>query len=85
MGEYALDQIDYIPSQPSDDLTRLIPGGKALNIAVELARRGVRVKALGVVGRDLKGDSVIAALESNGVDTRLIRRGCPPRGMSARC
>lgn len=42
---------------------RLLPGGKALNQAIALARLGAQVSAVGVVGADGVGRDVLGALE----------------------
>lgn len=52
---------------------RLAAGGNALNIAIGLARLGVRAKAFGVVGDDDAGRIVLAALERENVDRSLMR------------
>lgn len=54
-------------------ITRL-PGGVAFNIAMTLARRGMRTAILGVVGRDAEGDELIAACHALGVDTDYTLR-----------
>jgi sugar/nucleoside kinase (ribokinase family) len=48
-------------------ITRL-PGGVALNIAMTLARFGLRPAALTAIGRDTEGDDLVRAVERLGVD-----------------
>ena len=48
------------------------PGGKALNQAVALARLGVQVAAVGVVGDDAVGRDVLVALERERVDVNGV-------------
>lgn len=59
------------PMQPGEDLpgriTR-VPGGVALNIALTLARLGLRPAVLTAIGRDSAGDDLIAALARAGID-----------------
>jgi sugar/nucleoside kinase (ribokinase family) len=56
------------------DEIRATPAGTAGGTAVDLARLGARVLALGAVGSDLAGDFVVGALGSWGVDTSSLRR-----------
>lgn len=54
-------------------ITRL-PGGVALNIAMTLARFGMRPALLTAVGRDAEGDELIAACNARGMETSTIYR-----------
>ena len=54
-------------------ITRL-PGGVALNIAMALARFGLRPTLLSAVGRDPEGNELIAACDALGLDTTCIYR-----------
>lgn len=54
-------------------ITRL-PGGVAMNIAMTLARFGLRPALLSAVGRDPEGEELIAACQSLGMETRHIYR-----------
>jgi len=54
-------------------ITRL-PGGVALNIAMALRRFGLSPSLLSAVGRDVEGDSLIAACQARGLHTDLIYR-----------
>jgi sugar/nucleoside kinase (ribokinase family) len=57
------------------DEIRMTPAGTAGGTAVDLARLGARVSAVGAIGRDLVGDFLIGALRAEGVDpTHLTRR-----------
>ncbi len=49
-------------------------GGSSANIAVGLARLGMRVGILGCVGRDALGDYLAEFLEGEGVETRHLRK-----------
>lgn len=53
---------------------RHIPGGVALNVAVALARWGMRPAVLSAVGRDAEGDALVAACDMLGVGTRFLAR-----------
>ncbi len=53
---------------------RTVPGGKALNQAVALARLGAQVSAVGVVGDDGVGRDVLAALDCEGIGTGGVQR-----------
>lgn len=49
-------------------------GGKGANQAVGAARLGAKVALVARVGRDTRGDTVIAALHGAGVETRFVTR-----------
>ena len=51
-----------------------VPGGVALNIAVTLARLGLRPAILTAIGRDAEGEALIAACARLGVDARHAYR-----------
>ncbi|MCQ0969613.1 PfkB family carbohydrate kinase [Paracoccus sp. TK19116] len=51
-----------------------IPGGVALNVAVALARWGMRPAILSAVGRDTQGDALIAEAQARGVMTDYLTR-----------
>src|SRR6187455_166763 len=48
-------------------------GGNAANVSMNLARLGVRVGAVGCVGRDPFGQFAIDTLHGGGVDVRGVR------------
>ncbi len=48
-------------------------GGNAVNVAVQLARRGRPVAYFGALGADAAGEAVRAALQANGVGTQALR------------
>jgi sugar/nucleoside kinase (ribokinase family) len=56
------------------DEIRPTPAGTAGGTAVDLAKLGARVVAVGAIGRDLAGDFVVGSLESQGVDAAGLRR-----------
>jgi sugar/nucleoside kinase (ribokinase family) len=64
------------PGQGSARLAeiRAAAAGTAAGTAVDLAKLGARVQAVGALGNDLLGDIVIAAMARHGVDTRRARR-----------
>ncbi|MGR3579658.1 MAG: PfkB family carbohydrate kinase, partial [Sagittula sp.] len=49
-----------------------IPGGVALNIAMTLARFGLRPALLSSVGRDSQGDELLAECRALGLDTEHV-------------
>jgi sugar/nucleoside kinase (ribokinase family) len=54
-------------------ITRL-PGGVAMNIAMTLARMGLRPGLLTAIGRDAEGDELIAACTRLGMETDYVYR-----------
>ncbi len=57
------------------DTIRLSPAGTAGGTGVVLRRLGAEVHSIGAIGADLIGDTLLAALRREGVDTsRLLRR-----------
>jgi sugar/nucleoside kinase (ribokinase family) len=56
------------------DEIRPTPAGTAGGTAVDLARLGGRVVAIGAIGEDLAGDFVVHSLGSQGVDASSLRR-----------
>jgi sugar/nucleoside kinase (ribokinase family) len=54
-------------------ITRL-PGGVAMNIAMMLARMGLRPALLTAIGRDPEGDELVAACARMGLDTDFLYR-----------
>ncbi|PIE12758.1 MAG: kinase [Rhodobacterales bacterium] len=51
-----------------------LPGGVALNIAMTLARFGLRPALLSAVGRDPEGDELVLACEGLGLNTSFLYR-----------
>lgn len=51
-----------------------IPGGVALNIAMTLARFGLRPALLSAVGRDVMGDALVAECHDLGLETKHLYR-----------
>ncbi|WP_018639801.1 PfkB family carbohydrate kinase [Parafrankia elaeagni] len=77
-GAYVLDCLISTPRLPAwgDDLRaeamRTVPGGKALNQAVTLARLGAQVAAVGCVGTDVVGQAIRGALTAEGIDVSTM-------------
>jgi sugar/nucleoside kinase (ribokinase family) len=58
-------------------ITRL-PGGVAMNIAMALARLGLRPGLLTAIGQDAEGDDLIAAAAAMGLDVAHVHRAPRP-------
>lgn len=75
--------LDHLPT-PGETLIALDysehAGGKGLNQAVACARMGARTAFVGCVGRDDAGDFLRNILESEGIDTTLLRSVEAPTG-----
>lgn len=64
-----------VPGQSvNGDAFQEAPGGKGANQAVGAARLGARVALVARVGRDARGDAVLASLHDEGVETRHVTR-----------
>lgn len=80
VGSINMDLVVRAPRHPEPGETILgstfqtFPGGKGANQAVAAARLGGRVKMIGRVGADAFGDSLLATLQNDKVDTSYIRR-----------
>lgn len=81
VGVYIVDVlgrvIEHLPRGQTSvliDQIALTVAGTAGGVAVNLARLGARVGAVGVVGSDTLGDFLCTRLREEGVDTALIRR-----------
>jgi ribokinase len=79
VGAYVVDCIVRTPRLPvwgeeyEARSIRTLPGGKALNQAVALARLGAQVTAVGVVGDDGLGHDVLTALAREGIDASGVQ------------
>jgi ribokinase len=79
-GGVNMDVFGYAPRLPGAGETVLghrlayAPGGKGANQAVAARRMGAAVRFCGACGRDAFGDTVIAALEADGVDIAGLAR-----------
>jgi sugar/nucleoside kinase (ribokinase family) len=51
-----------------------LPGGVAMNIAMTLARFGMRPAILSCVGHDAEGDALLAAAQALGLNTGFVHR-----------
>ncbi|MGD0229934.1 MAG: carbohydrate kinase family protein [Syntrophorhabdales bacterium] len=57
-------------------LRKVSPGGSASNTCHALARMGHRVGLVGVIGRDVQGDTCLKEADTEGVDTEgVVRKG----------
>jgi sugar/nucleoside kinase (ribokinase family) len=56
------------------DEIRITVAGTGGGTAVDLARLGARVRAVGAIGTDTIGDFLLAVLEQEGIESRLVRK-----------
>ncbi len=77
VADHLSDPIDRLPAAGQLVLCPRLPlsiGGCASNVAIDLARLGVRVGVVGCVGRDAFGRFILDTLSAADVDTRDIRQ-----------
>lgn len=75
VADHLCDPIDHLPAAGELILAERLPlaiGGCAANVAIDLAKLGVRVGAVGCVGRDLFGRYVADTLRTGGVETSEV-------------
>ncbi|MEE9423427.1 MAG: PfkB family carbohydrate kinase [Methylococcales bacterium] len=81
VGHACYDLIFQVPHHPSEDEKLSSSehlscgGGPAANAAVAIARLGLTAEFIGYLGNDLYGDSHLAELQTEGVNTQQIQRG----------
>ncbi|MDR1798738.1 MAG: PfkB family carbohydrate kinase, partial [Bifidobacteriaceae bacterium] len=75
IGSFMYDLVVEAPRRPGPGETlrgtafRPAPGGKGFNQAVAAARAGAQTVVLGSLGRDEFGQTFLAALQAEGIDT----------------
>lgn len=80
VGSLNMDLVVRVPRMPQPGETMLgrdfqtIPGGKGANQAVGAARMGADVVMIGCVGKDPFGDTLIANLKADRIETNFIQR-----------
>lgn len=80
VGSMNMDLVVRAPRHPQPGETILgthfqtFPGGKGANQAVAAARLGGQVHMVGRVGEDAFGDSLLATLQRDSVDTQFVLR-----------
>jgi fructokinase len=60
--------------ETGSDTFRREPGGAPANLAIALARLGVRASIVAGVSKDAFGDALVSRLKKSGVDTRFVVR-----------
>ncbi|MEX0677818.1 MAG: carbohydrate kinase family protein [Pirellulales bacterium] len=77
VADHLCDPIERVPGAGELVLCPRLPlgiGGCASNVAIDLARLGVRVGVVGCVGKDAFGGFIVDTLSAAGVDTRDVRQ-----------
>jgi len=81
IGHACYDLIFQVPHHPAEDeklsstAHLACGGGPAANAAVAVARLGLTGGFIGYLGNDVYGESHLAELTSEGIDTRHVKRG----------
>ncbi len=81
VGHACYDLIFQVPHHPSEDeklgsSTHLgCGGGPAANAAIAIARLGLTAGFIGYLGNDVYGDSHLAELTAEGINTQQLQRG----------
>lgn len=63
-------------------LLRAVAGGSPFNVAVGMARLGVRVAFASDLARDVLGERIVAQLAREGVDDTFLRRAAPATALA---
>ncbi|HET7628539.1 MAG TPA: aminoimidazole riboside kinase [Bacillales bacterium] len=66
--------VDFIPTDAKNRFYEKCPGGAPANVAVGLARLGVKTSFIGKVGDDLLGEFLLETLRKEGVDVTQAKR-----------
>ncbi|HYF81637.1 MAG TPA: ribokinase [Clostridia bacterium] len=80
VGSLNMDLVTYTGRMPVTGETimgksfRQIPGGKGANQADAIAKLGAEVKMIGCVGCDDMGNTLLEALQNDGVDVAMVKR-----------
>ncbi len=79
LGYCSWDHVCVVPRIPIDDKVKIderleCGGGPAATAATASARLGVRTAFIGSVGDDTTGNSIVAALEAEGIDASHVAR-----------
>jgi ribokinase len=80
VGSLNMDLVTYTGRMPVTGETimgksfRQIPGGKGANQADAIAKLGAKVKMIGCVGCDDMGNTLLEALQNDGVDVAMVKR-----------
>ncbi|MHB1393017.1 MAG: ribokinase [Clostridia bacterium] len=80
VGSLNMDLVTYTARMPVTGETimgknfRQIPGGKGANQADAIAKLGAEVKMIGCVGYDDMGNTLLEALQNDGVDVARVKR-----------
>ncbi len=88
LGSLNMDLVIQAPRHPlpGETLTggafRIFSGGKGANQAVAAARQGGQVTLIGCIGMDSFGDSLIAHLQADAVDTTCVGRSHEATGVA---
>lgn len=84
VGHASYDLVFSVPHHPAEDEKLFADsllgcgGGPAANAAIQIARLGFKAAFAGYLGSDVYGDSHLAELQHEGVDTQwVIRAGSP--------
>jgi ribokinase len=87
LGSINMDLVVKTPRfpKPGETLTGhtffTAPGGKGANQAVAAGKLGVDVRMVGRVGKDVFGETLLASMKGNGVDTQsVLQDGEQPSG-----
>lgn len=84
-GELLWDFFDTEPKaerEPIGNTFRRELGGASANVAVTLARLGIKTSAVGAVGEDELGEGIVVALEREGVDVSYVTRVAARTGLT---
>lgn len=78
LGSINIDLITKVPKIPQENEVviseglKLLPGGKATNTAIGMARLGIFTHMVGKIGYDSFGEEVLSVFRQEGIDTKYV-------------
>lgn len=79
-GEALVDL--FLTDDATGPMLRVVPGGSSLNVAIALARLGVKTSFAGRLSTDALGRLLLSVLHREGIGTTFVQRGPEPTALA---